>query len=249
MDITTVITVSTIAFLLAGTIKGLSGLGLPSAAIALMIIVLDPRSAIALVMFPMLATNVWQCYRGGHFLRTAKRYRLFAIILAVTVAVVTIATRDVSDRGLLFALGVAISIFVIASWRNLVPVLKEEYDRFAQVGFALFSGFIGGMTAGWGAPLAMYLTTRDVPKDEFVRASGFLILAGSIPLTYGYAKIGFLNGELAWISIAMIVPTIIGFSIGEYLRKGLTGDGFRKVVLVVFGLLALNMFRRAIWYV
>jgi uncharacterized membrane protein YfcA len=249
MDITTIIIVSTIAFLLAGTIKGLSGLGLPSAAIAMMILVIDPRSAIALVMFPMIGTNIWQSYRGGHFLRTVRRYWLFAVILLVTVGITTILTRNVSDRGLLFALGIAISIFVIASWRNMVPTLDPKYDRAAQIGFALFSGGIGGMTAGWGAPLAMYLTTKGVPKDEFIRATGFLIIAGSIPLTIGYAQIGYLTGDLMWISLAMLIPTIIGFSIGENLRARLTGSGFRNVLLIVFGLLALNMFRRAIWYI
>ena len=69
------------AFLVAGVIKGVAGIGLPTASIALMTLVLDPRTAIALVMFPMVGSNLWQLLRSGQIVRTAKRYWLFALIL------------------------------------------------------------------------------------------------------------------------------------------------------------------------
>ena len=248
MDTLTLITIATAAFLLAGLVKGLAGIGLPTAAIAFMTLFLDPRTAIALVLFPMIGSNFWQMVRGGEILRTARRYALFGFILFIGVGATAYGTQNASDRALLAILGVAILIFVVASWRKMVPQLAERFDPIAQVGFALLCGFVGGMTAAWGPMLAMYLTTKGVDKDEFIRAAGFLITIGSIPLIFAYAEIGFLTGPLAGVSTAMLVPTLLGFTAGEYIRNRMSIEAFRNAMLIVFVFLGLNLIRRAIWY-
>ncbi|WP_298839635.1 sulfite exporter TauE/SafE family protein [uncultured Roseobacter sp.] len=236
------------AFLIAGWIKGVAGIGLPTAAIAIMTLFTDPRTAIALVMFPMIGSNAWQLWRGGEILRTARRYWLFSVVLFTGVVLTAFLTQNAGDRLLLAALGVVVLIFVAVSWRNLVPPLPDRWDSTAQVGFGLFSGVIGGMTAAWGPPMAMYLATRQVEKDEFIRATGFMIFIGSLPLCYAYARLGFLTGPLSGVSIAMLLPAIAGFSLGEILRRRLTGQGFRNAILIVFVFFGLNLLRRAIWY-
>ncbi|MGC3938633.1 sulfite exporter TauE/SafE family protein [Roseobacter sp. EG26] len=248
MDYSVLLLIAAGAFLFSGAIKGLTGIGLPTAAIALMTLFLDPRTAIALVMFPMIGSNAWQVFRSGHLWRTARLYAVFAVVLLVGVAATTFFTKDTSDRALLAVLGVVILIFVAVSWKGMVPPLPERHDRKAQFGFGLMAGIIGGMTAGWGAPLAMYLATKRVDKDEFVRATGFLIFVGSLPLCIAYAQLGFLTGLLAGASAIMLIPTIAGFSMGEVLRKKLSVSGFRNALLIVFVFLGLNLLRRAIWY-
>ncbi|WP_299675908.1 sulfite exporter TauE/SafE family protein [uncultured Roseobacter sp.] len=248
MDHTTTLIIAGAAFFFAGAVKGLAGIGMPTAAIALMTLFLDPRTAIALVLFPMIGSNAWQLFRAGYLRRTARRYALFAFVLLAGVALTVFATQNTGDRALLAFLGLVILLFVAVSWRGVVPPLPARYDNAAQVGFALFAGVVGGMTAGWGAPLAMYLATKQVDKEEFVRASGFLIFVGSLPLCVAYIQLGFMTGPLAGLSAAMLLPTLIGFSLGEVFRNRLTGDGFRTAILVIFVLMGLNLIRRAIWY-
>lgn len=237
------------AFLAGGTIKGLVGIGLPTAAVALMTLILEPRVAIALIMFPMVGSNLWQLIRSGHLYRTAKRYGVFAAVLFAGVLITAFGTQNASDQLLLAALGVALLIFVAVSWRDLVPPLPDPYDTYAQVGFGIFAGIIGGMTSAWAPPMAMYLATKRVDKNEFVRATGFLITIGSLPLIFAYVQLGFMTGSLAVMSVAMLLPTLIGFSLGELLRARLSADGFRTMILLTFLVLGLNMIRRAVWYV
>ena len=248
MELWSLVLMASAAFLAAGWVKGVAGIGLPTAAIAIMTLFTDPRTAIALVMFPMIGSNAWQLWRGGEILRTAKRYWLFSAVLFTGVVFTAFLTRDTGDRFLLAALGVVILIFVAVSWRNMVPPLPDRWDRAAQIGFGVFSGVIGGMTAAWGPPMAMYLATRQVEKDEFIRATGFMIFIGSLPLCYAYARLGFLTGPLSGVSVAMLLPAIAGFSLGEILRRKLTGQGFRNAILIVFVFFGLNLLRRAIWY-
>ena len=48
------------AFLLAGFVKGVIGLGLPTVAIGLLGLMMTPAQAAAIMVAPALITNVWQ---------------------------------------------------------------------------------------------------------------------------------------------------------------------------------------------
>jgi len=51
-------------FIAAGIVKGISAMGLPALAMALLSIVMTPLSAAALMVVPSFATNVAQCGCG-----------------------------------------------------------------------------------------------------------------------------------------------------------------------------------------
>ena len=248
METTYFLGVAFAAFFIAGTIKGIAGLGLPTAAIAGMSLVIGPRAAIALMLFPMLGLNGWQWLKAGHLIETARRYWVFALVLLVGVTITTFAAKDVPDRGLMAALGVTILLFVASSWGGWLPKLNPKYDLIAQTGFAVFAGIIGGLTAAWAAPMGMYLSMCDVKKEEFIRASGFLITIGSLPLCLAYVQLGFLTQSMIMTSLGMFIPALLGFSLGEWVRRHLSQEYFRQAILCVFLLLALNLLRRAVWY-
>jgi uncharacterized membrane protein YfcA len=61
-------------FLLAGTVKGLVGLGLPTVTIALTSLVLPLTESIAMITLPTIVTNVWQAAVGGRFRYILRRH-------------------------------------------------------------------------------------------------------------------------------------------------------------------------------
>ena len=50
-------------FLLAGMIKGVIGLGLPTVSLAILTVVIGLPQAMALLLVPSLLTNVWQAFK------------------------------------------------------------------------------------------------------------------------------------------------------------------------------------------
>ena len=180
-------------------------------------------------------------------MRSARQYFPFAGILFVFVAITTFVSKNVAEHQLMLALGGVIILFVVVSWSGKLPKLTAKQDLPAQIGFGIFAGIIGGMTSAWAAPMGIYLNMAQADKDEFIRASGFMITVGSLPLCLAYAQLGFLTGPLAITSFMMIVPAMIGFGIGAAIRNRLSQVIFRHVVLVVFLVLALNLIRRAVW--
>ena len=51
-------------FLIAGTIKGVIGLGLPLVSLALLTVAIDLPHAMALLLVPPFITNLWQAVRA-----------------------------------------------------------------------------------------------------------------------------------------------------------------------------------------
>ena len=52
-------------FVLAGFVKGVIGLGLPTVAMGLLAVVMTPAQAAALLTLPSFLTNVWQAMGPG----------------------------------------------------------------------------------------------------------------------------------------------------------------------------------------
>ena len=50
------------AFLTAGVVKGIIGLGLPTVSLALLCLTFDISAAMALLLAPSLLTNLWQSF-------------------------------------------------------------------------------------------------------------------------------------------------------------------------------------------
>ena len=54
------------AFLLAGFIKGVIGLGLPTVSMGLLAVTMPPAHALAIVIVPAIVTNIWQTFVGPY---------------------------------------------------------------------------------------------------------------------------------------------------------------------------------------
>jgi len=236
-----------ISFLVAGTIKGAVGIGLPTAAMGLMTLTLDPRTAISLILMPMLLSNAWQVYRSGDTRRAMRSYLPLALTLMIGVALAVSLARNAPDRLLLATLGVSLLIFVAVNASRWTPRIPDSHDRPAQIVTGAIAGIMGGITSVWAPPMAVYLAARQVGKDEFVRASGLLIFLGSLPLVIGYMFQGYLTRDLGLVSLVMLVPTFAGFAFGERLRNRFSEAGFKRMLLVIFTLIGLNLIRRAVF--
>jgi len=248
--VTEILIIGLAAFLLAGIIKGTVGIGLPTISISIMAQFVDPRVAISMLLVPALVTNTWQIHRGGQVLRSVRLLWPFAIAMIVTMYVSAQFAPMVSQRFLTGGIGVMVVLWTATSLIKSPRKIPAAFDRILQVLAGLLSGAIGGLTAIWSPPMVMYLLARhsdpgQSEKDDFVRFTGFLILCGTVPLVAGYVGNGILTSQLAIVSALMILPTLIGFSIGERLRKNLDSTRFQKVVLGVFCLMGLNLVRRA----
>jgi len=84
--------VATFTFLLAGLVKGVIGLGLPTVAMGLLSVVMAPAKAASLLIVPSFVTNVWQLAAGPNFQRLARR--LWPMLAGVVVGTLAGTGRE-----------------------------------------------------------------------------------------------------------------------------------------------------------
>lgn len=242
-----IILLATFAFFLAGIVKGSVSIGLPTAALGVLSMAIDPRIAIALIPFPILVANFRQMMKAGHIVETAKKYAPYTISLVIFLLLVSQLVPSISTNALLIALGVVIVTFAITNLFFQPPKLPDRYDTIGQIIAGIISGIFGGLTSLWGPPMLIYLLARGTEKEEFIRATGVILFIGVFPLTFGFWRNGMLDDGVWLVSIFLTIPAMIGFALGEWFRKRMDADRFRKAVLVMFLLIGLNLLRRAIF--
>jgi uncharacterized protein len=233
-------------YFIAGTIKGVIGIGLPATSISLLGQIYDPRVAIAMAIMPIFFSNIWQVYRTGEVKKTLTTFWPFAVALAVVLWLFTGLSVHIPTTSLIFVLGCVVVLFALTSLFVRPPELPLRFDRPAQIIAGSLSGILGGLTAIWSPPMLIYFISRRVEKEDFVRASGVLLFIGSVPLLLGYWQNGLLTRELGLMSLMMIAPTLLGFSVGEVIRRRIDAARFQKLVLFVFLLMGLNLIRRSL---
>src|SRR5581483_11866283 len=100
-------------FLLAGVVKGVIGLGLPTISMGLLALVMPPAQAAGLLMIPSFVTNVWQLAIGPRLLPLVRR--LWPMLLGICIGTWLGAGFLAGGNGEIAttALGVALMLYAI----------------------------------------------------------------------------------------------------------------------------------------
>ena len=73
----------TFAFFMAGTVKGILGIGVPVVSVSLLSLVIGVPAAVALLPVPILLSNLYQSLFGNQFANTLRRFGLLIFALVV----------------------------------------------------------------------------------------------------------------------------------------------------------------------
>jgi uncharacterized protein len=235
-----------VIFLAGGIIKGTIGIALPTFLLGFLTMFYEPRAAVAMILFVIMTTNMRQAYVGGSMWDIVKRMKYYCIFASIGIFVVAIVGAKVPISIIQISVGTAIAIFALSSLFSYIPKLDLKYDTPAQIVSGIGSGILGGLTAIWGPPLAIYLMSRRVEKSRFIQTLGVMFSIQSVFLIIGFIISGELTGRIALIGLALLVPAFAGMYIGEKIRTRLNTEQFTRVFLGVFLLLGFNLIRRGI---
>ncbi|MEM8775974.1 MAG: sulfite exporter TauE/SafE family protein [Pseudomonadota bacterium] len=228
-----------LVFLGAAIIKGFLGIGLPAAAMAFLTLLMPPTDAIPLLWLSILATNSLQFARAPNKREIAKEYWLFATLIIVCIFLTSMFIADYPTALLTVAIGAAMVLFSL----NLLLGIKLRIGpgRGWQALFGAVSGVLGGISSIWSPTVAMYLVARDVEKERFIGATGFLFLAGVLPLGAGQFVAGVLTMSVLLKSAFALLVVLVGFRIGELLRGHVSQTFFRNAVLIAFLVMGVRL--------
>ncbi|WP_257572746.1 sulfite exporter TauE/SafE family protein, partial [Janthinobacterium sp. UMAB-56] len=107
------------SFLVAGFVKGVVGLGLPTVGMGTLTLLMPPVQAAALLIVPSMVTNVWQLVAGpGLHALLQRLWPMLAAVMAGTLAGGTVLPTD-SGTWAVVALGLALMLYALAGLFSL----------------------------------------------------------------------------------------------------------------------------------
>ncbi len=216
-------------FLIAGTVKGVIGLGLPTVSLALLTVAIDLPSAMALLLVPSFVTNLWQAAVGGNGGAILRRLWPFLLMATGTVWLGATALTRV-DLALLSALlGGLLVVYSTVSLAGFHFTITTRREVWIGPLLGTANGILTGMTGSFVVPGVLFLQAIGLPRDMLIQAMGMLFTASTLALAAALQGNDLLTSELGTLSAAGLLPAIVGMVVGRRIRQGLSEQLFRRV--------------------
>lgn len=241
------LTLIAFTFLLAGTVKGVIGMGLPSVSLALLTASLGLPQAMALLLAPSFVTNVWQAMTGGNALHILKRIWPFLVMASVTVWLGAGALTRVNLDLLSALLGVLLVFYAVLGLSGARFSMPRRQERWAGPLLGGINGVLTGMTGSFVMPGVIFLQAIGLPRDMLIQSMGMLFTFSTLALAVSLKGNGLLTAELSGLSVVAVGPALIGMVIGQRLRRRLSERLFRRLFFVALLLLGLYIIADAVW--
>jgi uncharacterized membrane protein YfcA len=229
------------AFLLAGFVKGFTGMGLPTVGTGILTIVVTPAQAAGLLVMPNFVTNIWQAFAGGHLQALLRRFwpMLAGIFVGTAPGAGFLTGNNAGSAATaLGAMLIVYALLVLLSVRFHVPKHAEWW--MGPVAGAL-TGFISVLTGVFAIPLVPYLNALSLTREELIQTLGLSFLSASSALAVALARDGALPLALVEASAFALVPAGLGMFAGQWLRQRAHPDVFVRVFAVVLLLIGLHL--------
>lgn len=234
--------------LFAGFVKGAIGFAMPMIMISAFSSFLPPETALAGLILPTVVANLGQAFRQGVAPALATIRRYWRTISATIIFIVISAqfVRVIPQDLFLFALGAPITLFAAAQLMGASLALKLQHRNRAEWVLGVIAGLYGGISGVWGPPLLVFLLSIGADKVETVRVQGVVFLIGAVVLTTAHLQSGVLNAETVPFSLALVLPSLIGMALGQWVQDRLDQLRFRRWTQALLVLTGLNLMRRAV---
>lgn len=221
-----------VTFLLAGAVKGVTGLGLPTVSLALLTVAIDMPTAMALLLIPSIVTNVWQAFVGGY--AKEAMFRVWPFLLMATVMVwlggLLMSQADLVLLSML--LGGLLIAYSVINLSGFGFTLSRQHEVWAGPLLGALNGIFTGMTGSFVIPGVMYLQAIGLTRDVLIQAMGMLFTTSTIALAVSLQENHLLSAELGQYSALALIPAIIGMVLGQKLRKKLSEQLFKRLLFI-----------------
>jgi uncharacterized membrane protein YfcA len=226
------------AYLIAGFVKGVIGMGLPTVALGILAAVITPSQAAAILIAPSLATNIWQMVAGPYLLGLIKR--LGGMLIGMFVGgwfgagILTGANAKPAAMGL----GIVLILYSLLGLTKMKFSVPRRAEIWLGPIVGLITGYVMAATGVFVIPALPYMQAIGLEKDELVQALGLHFSVSTVALAFVLWDGGAFNLSLGTLSLFAIVPAVVGMYLGQRMRSRISAQTFLR--LMYLGLLLLG---------
>ena len=240
----TTLAIIALTFLIAGLVKGVIGLGLPSVALGLLTATIGLQPAMALMLAPSFVTNLWQALAGPHGRAVLLRIWPFLLAATVTIWLGASALPHVDPARLSALLGLLLLLYAASGLSRPTVALPRRVEAWLGPLAGCLNGILTGLTGSFVVPGVLYLQAIGLPRDQLIQAMGMLFAASTVALAMALGAQAVLRADLGLLSVIAIAPALRGMVLGRKLRAHLSQERFRQIFFVSLFVLGLHIVLR-----
>jgi uncharacterized membrane protein YfcA len=233
------IALAALGLMLAGIVKGATGLGYSSCALPFLVAAFGLKTAIVLVVMPAMASNLAVMWSAGHFRETVGRFAYFYASTIPGVAAGIFALTYVEQRSAEMFLGFLIVSYSFYSAFRPPLFLAERLQQPLQIPAGFLNGFFTGLTGSQVLPLLPYMLSLKLDPDRFVQAVNLSVILSAVIMVIMLLISGIMTWAGLGFSVLCIAPALIGIAIGTRVRRLIPSTHFRMVVLIILGIIGM----------
>lgn len=233
-------------FFFAGTVKGVTGMGLPTVAMGVLGAFISPLAAANLLIVPSFITNVWQLLAGPGFAPLARRF--WPMMLAIVAGTVLGASWLANGDTQLTTTALGAALVVYSSYTLIARQLSipASLERWLSPIIGMTTGVVTGGTGVFVIPAVPYLQALGLGKNDLVQALGLSFTVSTIALALGLGARGAFQLENLAFSALAVAPALAGMWAGQLVRDRISQRAFRRGFLICLLLLGIEMTLRPV---
>jgi len=221
-----------VIFILAGFVKGVTGMGLPTVAMGLLGIFMPLPVAAALLVIPSFVTNVLQLLSGPAIMQIISRlWLMMLLILAGTVAASALLI-SINPAWSAFGLGVALILYATFTLVSPSLTVSPPWEKWLSPVIGGVTGIITGATGVFVMPAVPFLQSLRFSKDELVQALGLSFTVSTVALAAGLYLHDAFRVEQFSLSLLSVFPALAGMWLGQKVRARIGARRFRQCFLL-----------------
>ena len=220
-----------LGLLIAGFVKGATGLGYATCALPFLVAAIGLKAAIVIVPIPAMAANIGLLFGVGHGQEILQRFWTLYAAVVPGIFLGTMLLGAVDAQSATRILGVITIAYVIQAVARPQFHLSDPAGRRLQIPVGFLNGFFTGLTGSQILPLLPYLMSLKLDADRFVQAVNLSVIFASLILILAQVTSGLMTWPLAVMSVIGIAPAALGTYVGNRARRHIPSERFRKVVL------------------
>jgi uncharacterized membrane protein YfcA len=241
MTIDTFILAIAAVFLLAGFIKGVIGLGLPTVSVSLLAVAMPPGKALAIVIVPAIVTNIWQTFVGPHLRDIVRRLWPLMLGTAVGIWLNAGALSGPNARYGTVVLGILLMIYAVTGLTRFSFRVAPRNEKWLGGIVGLVTGVISASSGVQVIPSVPFMQAIGMKKDELVQALGVFFTVATLALGFTLTSSGLMTGATALPGVVALACSFAGVFIGQAVRTRMPAETFRRWFLIAMILLGIYL--------
>ena len=229
---------ATAGLLVAGFVKGTTGLGFPLIATPIVALVVDLRTTYALLVLPNMVMDILQILRREPPWALWRRLLPLFVATAVGVFLGTQIFLVISARAVYAWMAVMISLFLASAWLRLDLRVSPKQERWMGPAAGFLGGLLNGIANVPGPPIVIYLLGLELEKRNFVKALASALFVTKASQMAAISQSGLVTGGILLASSGLTILALGGFWAGLQVQDRIPQRAFLRCLYLLLACMA-----------